>query len=96
MGCVQLFLIASQLICVFMYSKTIFCMCKYCWQLIIRYKRSIRKSCLDLSVKIMKYVQCIDDKMMKCLRDNNVKLQQQQQEDSYGVISTPIQETDEQ
>ena len=43
----------------------------------------------------MKYVQCIDDKMMKCLRDNNVKLQQQQ-EDTYGVISTPIQETDEQ
>ena len=95
MGCVQLFLIASQLICVFMYSKTIFCMCKHCWQLIIKFKKSIGKSCLDLSVKLlMKRVQCIADKLMKYLRDNNTNMQQE--EDIYGVVSIPIQETDEQ
>ena len=35
--------------------------------------------------------------MMKYLRDDNETLQQQQEEeDTYGVVSTPIQATDEQ
>ena len=38
----------------------------------------------------MKCIQCIADKMMKYY---NANLQQQQEEDTYGVISTPIQET---
>ena len=69
-------------------------MCKHCWQLIIRYdyKKLIGRCCL---VKLlMKCVQCIADKMMKYLRDNNANMQQE--EDTYGIISTPIQETDEQ
>ena len=40
----------------------------------------------------MKFVQCIADKMMKYLGDDNAYLQQQ--EDTYGVVSTPIQATD--
>ena len=42
----------------------------------------------------MKCVQCVANKMMKCLRDNNANLQQE--EDTFGIIATPIQETDEQ
>ena len=97
MGVVRLLLIIIQLIYVSIYLKTIVSMCKHCWQLITRYdyKKLIGESCLDLSVKLlMKCVQCIANKMMKCLRDNNANLQQE--EDTYGIISTPIQETDEQ
>ena len=96
MGVIRLFLIAIQLISVFMYLKTIVSICKHFWQLFIRcgYKKFIARCCLDLSLDLsvkllMKCVQCITDKM-KCLRDNNANLQQQQ-EDTYGVISTPIQ-----
>ena len=71
-------------------------MCKHCCRLFIRYdyKKLIGESCLGLSVKLlMKCIQCIADKMMRYLRDNNANLQE---EDTYGVVSTPIQETDEQ
>ena len=95
MGAIHSFLIAIQLISVFIYS-IIVSMCKHCWQLIIRYdyKKLIRRCCL---VKLlMKCVQCIADKM-KCLRDISANLHQQQQEgDTYIAISPPIQATDEQ
>ena len=94
MGAVRLLLKIIQLIYVSIYLNTVVSMCKHCWQLIIRYdyKKLIGESCL---VKLlMKCIQCIANKMIKCLRVNNANLLQE--EDMYGVISTPIQETDEQ
>ena len=95
MGAIRSFLIAIQLISVFIYSKAIVSMCKHCWQLIrCGYNKLTGRCCL---VKLlMKCVQCIIDKM-KCLRDNNANLhQQQQEEDTYGVVATPIDATDDQ
>ena len=96
MGTIRSFLIAIQLISVFIYSKAIVSICKHFWQLFIRcsYKKLTGRCCL---VKLlMKCVQCIADKMMKYLRDINANLhQQQQEEDTFGVVATPIEATDQ-